>query len=269
MFRHINENLKMTQTLKHISIKLNNTSRNIIVIVFVVFQSFLLTFNCQSQNNKSELLSLLDSTQKVYGASDILMNGPVFYESNRLAKGNPYLISSKFTKGTVFMEGKSFKDVDINYDIADQKLILIYTAPTGSRLYISMSDVLIDSFLINDYLFVNPAKLNLSSNYAYMQSLNTGRNILLIGYSKEFINRYNESEPFGKYSKSQRSLFIATDSTLNSINNNKELFKIFPSLKKEVATYLRKNKIVLKKATTSQLTQLIEFYNQQLRNTNE
>ena len=132
-----------------------------------------------------------------------------------------------------------------------------------------MSDILIDSFLINDYLFFNPTKLNLSSNYAYMQSLNTGRYTLLIGYSKEFINRYNEDEPFGKYSQSQRSLFIATDSTLISINTNKELFNLFPSLKKEAATYLRKNKIVLKKATTSQLTQLIEFYNQQLTNTNE
>ncbi len=239
------------------------------VIVCAFLHGFPLILICQSQNTTSEIISLIDSTKNIYGSNDLLVNGPVYYQPNRLANGTPYLYSSAFVKSTVFTKGNSFQGVDLNYDIADQQLILITSMPSGSRLSIGLSDVLIDSFLLNDYLFVNPSKLNLTSNYSYIQILNNDRYRMLIGYNKEFINRYNQKNPYGKYSVTQRSLFLVTDSTLININSKKTFVNLFPSTKKAVLTYLRKNKINLKKANPEQLKQLIKFYNSQLNNTDE
>lgn len=225
--------------------------------------------NCQSQNTTTEIISLIDSVKNIYGSNDLLVNGAVYYRPNRLANGTPYLYSSEFIKSTVFTGGHTFQGVDLNYDIAGQQLILITSMPNGARLTISLSDVLIDSFLINDYMFINPQKLDISTNYPYMQVLNSDPYSMLIGYNKEFINRFDQKNPKGKYSNTQRSLFLASDNTLVSINSKKSFVNLFPSTRKAVLAYLRKNKVNLKKANPEQLKQLIEFYNLQLKNTDE
>lgn len=265
---HNSDNLKMSIN-NSTDLKLNIISWIKLVIVCAFLQSLPFILVCQSQNTTTEIISLFDSTQKIYGSNDLLVNGPVYYRPNRLANGTPFLYSSDFINSTVFTEGCSFQGLDLKYDIASQRLILINTMPSGARLQIGLSNVLIDSFLLNDYLFVNPDKLHLTSNYSYMHVLNTGRYRMFIGYNKEFINRYDQKNPNGKYSITQRSLFLASDSTLISINSKKIFVNLFPSTKKAVLTYLRKNKIKLKKANPEQLKQLIEFYNLQLKNTDE
>lgn len=240
-----------------------------LVVLLALIQCAPSLANCQSQNTTTELISLIDSVKNIYGSTDLLVNGSVYYRPNRLANGNPYLYSSEFIKSTVFTGGNSFQGVDLNYDIAGQQVILITSMPSGARLSIGLSDVLIDSFLLNDYLFINPEKLNLNSDYSYMQVINSGTYRMFIGYKKEFINRYNQKNPNGKYSITQRSLFLVSDSTMLNINSKKTFVNLFPSIKKDVLAYLRRNKVNLKKANPEQLKQLIEFYNLQLKNTDE
>lgn len=240
-----------------------------LVALFAFLQCFPLLSNCQSHDIATEIISLIDSVKNIYGSSDLLVNGPVYYQPNRLANGNPYLYSSEFIRSTVFTGGQTLQGINLNYDIASQQLILITSMASGARLSISLSNVLIDSFLINEYMFINPEKINLSTNYSYLQKLNSGIYNMYIGYNKEFINRYNQKNPNGKYSVTQRSLFLQTDSTLININSKRSLVNIFPSIKKDVIAYLRRNKVNLKKATPEQLKQLVEFYNQQLNYTNE
>ncbi len=234
-----------------------------IVTIYIFFICLSFSLIGQSQNTNSKISLLLDSIQNIYGKSDLLVNGSVYYQPNRRASGTPFLFSSEFIESTIFTRGVSFQDVEVNYDIVGQKLILLNTMPNGSRLPIGLSDVLVDSFLLKDYLYVNPRKLNISSYFPYMMLINNQKYYMLIGYKKEFINRFNQRTPYGKYSSTKQVLFLVSDSIPVRINSKKNFLNTFPSARKEISTYLRQHKIKLLRATPEQLKQLMEFYNHQ------
>ncbi len=243
--------------------KLNRLFQTCFLIFFLSSQFLPLFLNSQPQNQISHIQSLIDSTKSIYGSSDLLVNGSVYYQHNRLASGTPFLFSTSVDQSTVFTRGKSFQGVGLNYDIVGQKLILLTSMPGGARLNISLSDILIDSFLIKDQLYVNPAKINIRTDYPYLMLVNKDTYSMFVGYKKEFVNRYNSKNPYGKFSSTKQTLFLSTDSTLIRINSKKTLLNTFPSARKAISEYLRKNKIKLLKATPEQLKLLMEFYNHQ------
>ena len=217
----------------------------------------------QSQNDAISAITLIDSSQKIYGSSDLLVNGLVYYQPNRQALGTPFLFSESFDKGTVFTRGFSFDVEGLNYNAADQQLILLYNKADGNRLHIRLSNVLIDSFLLNSYMFVNIQRLNIESNYTYMMTVNKGDYRMFIGYKKDFINRYSERNPYGSYSSIKHDLFITANDTIHKITSRKIFLNISPSIRKSISSFLRQKKIKIpRKANPEQLKLLMEYYNQ-------
>jgi len=248
---------------------INFMHRNILLLLFAGTQFIPLFVFSQSLNTEKELISIIDSTQKIYGNNDLLVNGSVYYQPNRLALGTPYLHSQELEKGVVYTRGKAFNDVNINYNIESQKLLLLYITPNRSRLLIDLSDVLVDSFLIKDYLFVSTASLNVKSKYPYLLAINSNKYAMYVGFKKEFIAQFDERYPFGRHSKTKRTLFLISDSIPVRINSTKSFLKTFPSARKELSAYFRKHKIDLSIATLEKLKQLMEFYNHQRELANE
>ncbi len=217
----------------------------------------------QSSVVPNSIITLIDSTQKIYGSNDLLVNGSVYYQPNRQALGTPFLFSANFDKGTVFTRGFSFDVEGLNYNAADQQLILLYNKADGNRLHIRLSNILIDSFLLNSHLFVNTQRLSFESNYTYLMEVNKGNYHMFIGYKKDFINRYSESNPYGSYSSIKHDLFVETDNELHKITSKKTFLNISPSIRKSISSYLRQNKIKIpRKATPEQLKLLMDYYNQ-------
>lgn len=251
------------------SAKQSTISHKALLLLIVCAQFLPLLLVGQSLVTSKEITSLIDSTQKIYGKSDLLVNGSVYYQTNRQASGTPFLFSSVAEKGVVFTRGIAFKGVGLNYNIASQKLLLLNTLPDGSRLLIDLSDVLIDSFLIKDYFFVAPARLHIKSSYPYLMAVNSDTYSLFIGFKKEFINRFNQRNPYGKFSSTKRTLFLVSNSIPVRINSKRTLLNTFPSARKKISTYLRQHKIKLLRATPEQLKQLMEFYNHQRELANE
>jgi len=258
------------QVIKKVIFNKYKTLLQKIGLLFFIFIQFppLLTVG-QSSDVSNSIISLIDSTQKIYGSNDLLINGKVYYQPNRMASGTPFLFSPKFDPGTIFTRGTKFEVAGLNYNIVDNELILLNVMTDGAKLHIKLSDILIDSFLLDNYLFVAPEELNISSDYPYMLSTNKGRYYFLIGFDKEFITRFSQSNPYGKFSGTKKSLFLVHDNNLTSINSKKALLKYFPSIKKEISSFLKKNKVKFSKASPEQLKQLMKFCNNQLNKADE
>ena len=252
---------------KKIKFKKYKTILQRIGLLFLMFIQFLpLLLVGQTSDVPNSIISLIDSTQKIYGSNDLLINGKVYYQANRMATGTPFLFSPKFERGTIFTRGQSFEVAGLNYNIVDHEIILLNITADGAKLHIKLSNILIDSFLLNNYLFVNLEEINIPSNYSHMLVTNKGNCYFLIGYDKEFINRYSENDPYGKFSGTKKSLFLVCDGALVRINSKKTLLESFPSIKKDISTFLKKYKIKLSKASPEQLKQLMEFCNNQMDN---
>ncbi|MDP2724377.1 MAG: hypothetical protein Q8O72_16620 [Bacteroidales bacterium] len=223
----------------------------------------------QNKENSHELLSVIDSTRKIYGLSDILVNGAVYFQENPKASGSPFLFSPDYTKGAVFIGGHCFDNCDLNYDIVSKQLILLSTMPTGARLPICLDNMLVDSFLLYDYLFINTNKLHVDLNTTYVLALSHGNNQLVLAYSKQFIHQYNQNIPFGKFSHDTRTLYYLTNHKAVRIKSKKYFQKLFPNIKKELTQYISKKHLKIKKASPEQLHRLMEFCHFQMNLQND
>ncbi len=241
--------------------KANSFLNPIYNLLFVSILLCPLLLNSQN-SHESSLQYIIDSTKKIYGSSELLVNGPLYFQPKSEANGSPFLYDGEFIDGSVYTGETEFKNSILNYDISTQKLLLLITTSSDARRIISLSDVLIDSFMFSQQLFVNPDKIGLQSNYSYLHSINNGCYSMYIGYSKDFINRYNNINPYGKYSSTKRSIFVLYEGSLIQINSKKTFLNLFPSMRKDVSTFLRKNKIKFAKASATQLSLLMEFINE-------
>ena len=227
----------------------------------------LVRFSLFPQNSSDGIIiSTIDSTKKIDGCSDLLVNGPLYFQANRQANGSPYLFNEEFEDGVVYTGETEFKNSSLNYDISVQELLLLITTSNDSRVVISLSDALIDSFMFSKYLFVNPVKIGLTSDFTYLHKINNGKFTMYIGYQKDFINRFNNTNPYGKYGSSKRSIVITDNQKINNISSKKTLLRLFPSISKDLLIFLRKNKIKLRKASSDQLAYLMEFINDRYEN---
>lgn len=233
-----------------------------ILCITLVFSTTLLS---QNQNYSAKLAALLDSTQKSYGSSDMLVNGAVYFPEHRQASGSPHLFSDDFIRGTVFTDGLTFNGCELSYNIVSQQLILLATMPNGARLPIQLDNTLVDSFLLYDYLFVNTNKLNIKINTPFALAIQQAQNQWVLSFTKQFINQYNQNTPYGKFSSSARNLYYSNQEKLVRIKSKKAFIKLFPEIKKELSQYISKKHVKIKSASPDQLAHLLEFCHTQMK----
>lgn len=254
----------MTKSQQNLTRTLTSFIRipGIFLCIIIVFSTTLLS---QNHNYSEKLSALLDSTQKSYGSSDMLVNGAVYFPEHRQASGSPYLFSDDFIHGTVFTDGLTFDGCELSYNIVTQQLIMLATMPNGARLPIQLDNTLVDSFLLYDYLFVNTNKLNIKINTPFALAIQQGQNQWVLSYTKQFINQYNQNTPHGKFSNTSRSLYYSDNKQLVRIKSRKAFIKLSPEIKKELSQYFSKKRIKIKSASPEQLAHLIEFLHTQTK----
>lgn len=231
------------------------------VILFLLFVALAFPDAVRSQTdglgNKNQ--SLVDTLAYIYGSSELLVNGPMYYQNHRMANGTPFLRDQKFVRGEVFIAGRQFSGLQINYDISRQILVLLVSTQQ-SKLIVSLSDKLIDSLYISNELFVNARYID-ESGFPYLHVISDGTYQMYIGYEKQFINRYNDDDPHGRYSSSQKTIFIKKDGGLISVKSNGSFLSQFPMHRNEIKSYLKSNKLKLLKASPTELSKLMKFCN--------
>lgn len=235
--------------------------------LFYIFLSLPQVIFSQSDFNYS-YNQLIDSVKTYYGHSDVLVNGPLYFQEQRLANGSPFYENENFVEGSVYARGREFKNVWINYDINIQELLLLVTTSEGAKLSIVVSDAIIDSFTYSKSVFVVPAKMGLKSDFSYLQKVNKGKYTMFLGMRKDFVNRYSSRNPYGFYSKIKQTMFVEENGELLKISSKKSFLKLWPSRVKEISAFMRKNKIRLKKASADDLNTLMNFINLEIRNEN-
>lgn len=230
----------------------------------LLFALISLIFNITSAQDSPEIYSsYVSSIDSIYGTDDILVNGGLYFPTHPLAQGNPYLTKTDWTKGIIFSKGKSFKDVDLQYDLTMDKIVLQKTLNNGKLVKIVLNNELVDSFAFDQKKFVNARWILLDNSVKGFVELIYDKEIrFFVKYHKEYISQFTDSNPYGKYSKVKSARYIYNNNILTKVSNKKSLLKYFELYKKEIKKYLRKNHINYKKANSRQLFDLIDHCNE-------
>ncbi len=216
---------------------------------------------CSAQQNEQPIVKsqadITELTEKFYGADDILISGSVYVPSSPLITHHPYFDREEWHKGTVYIDGRTFEDQQIKYDLPSRKMILNAKLTEGATVKIVLNTRKIDSLYLGDHLFINSKFLSLPEpDTSFYELICRSGFVFITGYHKEFIRKYTSSSPYGLWSDQKAVHFIHTGQWYR-VTSKRSLLDWFPSGKDEIRKYMHMNHIRFRKATTDQLKGLL------------
>ncbi len=229
-----------------------------LMLTLIVLRPLMVT--AQDQSPVKALQAYADS---IYGTNDFLVNGWKYFPSHYNAAGNPYFLGETWRTGSVTTHGKTFDNTALLYNLVTDELILKQHLNNGSLVYVVLNREFISSFLIGNHYFVNTTDLQTEKPIGgYIEMVYSGNFDFLIKYDKQFVKQYTQQFPNGSFSDQHSIRYLLQDGKLTRLQRKKALLNYFASHKKEIRSFLRKNKIRYKKADNSQLYQLMKFCDQ-------
>jgi hypothetical protein len=229
--------------------------------IFYIFSvsGILLSWGVKAQDN-SNYRKLINKTNTFYGSNDLLHSGEVYHPDHLRAKGNPYFFTNEYSPALVTVRGNVFENVTAKYNIETDQLIILTPADLNSITTISIKQNWVDSFKIQNHLFVNISSFDSTKTLkGYYELAYKGKKSFFIKYNKKFIDTYNDLSPSGFYSVVKTSIFIFDGTTFIPVKNKKKFLRIYADNKATVKKYMRINKILFSKATSAQFKQLMQY----------
>jgi len=226
--------------------------RKILTVLLVFIFSALF-----SQNTVEEIS---EYTSKVYGTDDLLVNGSNYLPLHPVAYGDPCFEKSAFVIGSLYLIGREFENVELKYDIEQQKVILKGFVDAIHYKVIVLNDNYIKDFYLHNKHFVNISNyLNQNFIYGFYELIYDGSFVFVKQYSKEYLAVYSNRYPSGKYSETKIEMSVIKDNIKYKIKNRKSLFSVFPEQTSEIKIYMKDNKIKLRKASNINLYNLMQY----------
>ena len=226
-----------------------------ITILYWSIILFILLFNLSGISAQQSKIRFDD----VYGSDPSLFNGRLyifFLSVNTI--GNQYFSDPRFEKGSVTIRGVTYNDLDLNYDIYNQQLILQYKDNLGAAILIIISDAWLESFRFRDLNF--EIITSQDSSKRIFQVLGKGPNRIFYHWGKELDLESFQGSQNHMFSAAKKEMNVNTGNQIRRYRNNKTFYSLFESDKRiAIKGYLRKNKIHVKKATDLVMTGLINY----------
>ncbi len=200
---------------------------------------------------------LNNSFHEAYGPDQNLVCGVRYFNMHRGYDGHKFFIEDQFVKGKLILENGIYPDVFLRYDLYGQQLILQAISPGTAYNEIIVTDSRLKGFELEGMTF---RKLYFpETDTLIFQVIGQGDPECLYHWKKEvFQHSFNQSRPF-EFTKMHRKSYVVTNSSLHSFKGARSFSKIFPDHRAEVKKYIRRQKIRLSKAGDAEMTGLINY----------
>ena len=205
-------------------------------------------------------ISILESTGQIYGSDDLLVNGRIYYQKYPLAEGHPYFDTEEWMNGLIFINGRSFPGYEIKYDLEMDEIVLNTRDKKGAFVDIILNHQVIDSLYIGNRFFINTTQFVIDKPVSnFFEVVFNGVPMLLVYHKKEFLKEYNERYPHGRYRDPIQRIFLYTENDLVDVSKKKAFLNYYEPYKKEIKKFMKRNRIIYKKADKQELFRLMEF----------
>jgi hypothetical protein len=209
-----------------------------------------------------------DNTQgldKVYGLDPSLYNGEIYsYFVESSTQGHQFLVSPEFKKGSVTIKGVTYENIQLNYDIFNQLILLNSQEAVYSNIIISLSKAWLERFTIGQDSFEVVNNQNTSPKIYQVIGNGTARE--LIFWTKEQKIDYYMGSTYYVFSKPKKEMYIQLGSLITRFRNNKTFISGFDkSSQSVISKYMHQHKVNVKKAKADSMRALITFCNTQIK----
>lgn len=206
----------------------------------------------------TSLVNFINCVEAQNGADNLVINGRPYFSSNPRAEGHPYFQTEEWRPGIIYVNGNSFSASQLKYNLYSFQLIVKHERPNGISQKVVLSDLLVDSFQIEERVFVNRGLiLARNEDGGYLEKI-FSEDLSFFRFQKKLFGALS-STPYGRYSQQKDVYYLILDGKVYEITQQKEFLDCFPDHKVQIKKYMKDHSLKWKKITDTQFTQLLRF----------
>lgn len=236
------------------------------LLLFSLVVTFISQASAQFKDTSSSdlLLEILDFTVDKYGVDQQLINGN-FYENQYIHPlGHPFLFEDKYILSNLIIRDTEYKNVYSKYNIYTQSVVV---KSSSDNFVVSMIIPVefLTGFTFNNMLFRKNTLLG--ENPEYYQVVAETREIacFYFWYKTRYVSFHNVTYSSYKFSKSMHKKILVMNDSISEFKNNRTFIDLFPNeVQRDILTYLRYEKLNIKKVTDQDMNSIIQFCNNKI-----
>jgi hypothetical protein len=217
--------------------------------------TFFIGFNLISSGESS---TLKINKQDQLKGNQILYNGKEWHNLYSNVKGDQFLFSINYLSGSVTMNGKSFKNLPIAYDIYNDELI----TPTNNGNVLKLNKEMVDSFTLEfnskTYKFFNAQDDSFPVLKGYINVLYKGKSSLYVKYKKE-IQLLAVDDKYDLFYQTYHIYFLK-DGIIHAISSRNDLLRILVKDKTRIKEFIKQHKLNISRKVPESFIPVIRYY---------
>jgi hypothetical protein len=227
--------------------------------LIIFFLNFLTSALLSRNNTDNAVFIPYDLVQQdTLQGNQILYNGRVWRNLYYKVKGDQFLFSKDFLPGSVSLEGKTFNNIMIRYDIYNDEVMTPANEITILQLNKEMVDSFTFTYLNKKYYFKHIQSDSLKEFNGYMNILYDGKTSLYVKYKKE-IQLLGIDNKYDVFYQEDRIYFVR-NGIVNLVKSKRELLKLLDEYKLQIRSFIRKKMLKVTKKEPESFVPVIEYY---------
>ncbi len=218
-------------------------------------------FTCSYLNatqGRDETIAAVMPQQDQIKSDQLLYNGKAWHNLYSNIKGDQFLFSKDLLTGSLTINGKSYNNLSISYDIYNDEII----TPTTQGTILKLNKEMVDSFTLlfgyKTYRFKNTLQDSLPDIKGYVNVLYSGKSSLYVKYKKE-IQLLAVDDKYDLFFQTYHVFFLK-DGIVHQLTNKNGLLKILSGDKILIRDFIKKNKIKISKKNPESFIPVIRYY---------
>ncbi|TAL61416.1 MAG: hypothetical protein EPN88_14830 [Bacteroidetes bacterium] len=211
----------------------------------------------------TELNILNLNQQDTLRETQILYNGRIWRNLYYMMKGDQFLFSNELLPASVTINGQTFENISIKYDIYNDEIL---TPPTKGTL-LQLNKEMVDSFSIispsnfqyKTYHFTKVQEDSLKGFKGYVNVLVTGKAGLYVKYKKEIAILAVDNK-YDLFYESHKIYFVK-DSVVYLVAGKRDFLHLMDDYKMQIRSYIKKNRLKISKMSPESFVPVVRFYN--------
>lgn len=188
----------------------------------------------------------------------LLYNGIIWTNRYHRIEGDQFLFSGFFLPGTVSMNGRTFQNVRVKYDILEDEII----TPVNIEDILQLNKEMVDSFSISFedkvYRFINTRNDSLDDLTGYVNILYKGNTSFYVKHKKT-ITPYFTAKSDGNFVQND-VMYLVKNHQAFPVIGTKSLFRILQADEEEIRNFIKKNKLRISKKNPESFISVIRYY---------
>ncbi len=226
------------------------------IILIAIFSKNSFSQNIETTASKSIVSGV---NENVYGLDPSLYNGLIYTSFNQSkVKGDQYFLNSEYQKGEVTIRGVCYKNLDLNYDIYRQELLLKFLNPNNVYSIIMVSKAWLEGFKIGNTIF-KIYEMPEKTKRIYQVLGNDSLQLYYYWQKKvEYFNNYAGYTNLWFSIKKEQNIVIKNK--IYPFQSNNSFLRCFnKDQQKVIKKYLHQNKVKVNNASDQIMEELINY----------